>query len=1049
MISILIILFAGEPKLIEAANEPIYLTQSEPGNGTTLINVGTNPFYLNQANTEYFLNEDLTFPGTGLVISGTDITLNLNGHTLTYGTNATNTENIPNGSFEAGNLNNWTFNRGGVFEVSAPCGIPMPGDNNCLKATDSTLQVGDFMASDWITLPKADRTYKAGMISKGGEIVLRIDVEERTIGEPDNTAEVIAASGATMRNDHAPMYNVDFNPGDLEAGETPEEITQENIANHEFRIKFHVIRIDSADPFTAYFGHALIKPAYDAGVAITQQGWISSQVFPDLTLASSNSRHFTLHNGTITDSGGFKSYGIAKGNWSRMEMFNVTTNVSGIDGSNFLDTTGIRQDYDPGGYVEIHNNTFNNSAPYVLRRDDLTGFPVILKSYSNFYHNKIDGGQGGVNCASATNIKVYENDAANGGFIKTKQFVTNHYSVETYGGTNIEIYNNDINTNEGDYSGRGIHIGEGSQDIKVHNNNIDVRTHLNTEYNASGSLGAHGIKLELTSNSKVYENNVTVHSTPTTYANALDIEVYPTNTGNEIERNTFVATKEDMSDPAYPQASAFQATTDNLPDYYNNLGGLNIENNTFITNNNMINVPWGGPSNWQMKDNTYACGTSLTARCTEAPDPANFHLIRFANDHNPGANVADVTDVNIINPKLEVNDVFTPKFDNTSYIYSIGGGAGDNYEFLLKQYLNITILDQSGNPISGVSVSADSELENTPPASATNASGQATLTLTQSKIYGTSTNYSSANQTAYSPYTLSVSKDGYENYSQNGISIAGETTLSAITLESVANPPEDDPDPQAEPDSVAPNTPNSFNGTVFSNNRIDLTWSPATDNIGVVGYKIYRNGSYLTSTTSTNYSDTNLTGNTTYNYKISSYDLNNNESIETQEIIFTTLSQSTDDDEPTEQPETDPIVISASDNNTEVNNSDSDSESSEDENQSESPSNEAESEVASNPSTSNLPTAESSIGPDNQDIIKEETKQNPIVQNNTEIKENIIISTTNNILKGAKKQIDQLKNVISENKNSIFVGTATILILLNIFLIFSNTKKFLIKRMTY
>ena len=48
--------------------------------------VGSGPYYLDVPGETYVLSEDLTTTGSGFVFAAPNVTLNLNGHTLTFGT---------------------------------------------------------------------------------------------------------------------------------------------------------------------------------------------------------------------------------------------------------------------------------------------------------------------------------------------------------------------------------------------------------------------------------------------------------------------------------------------------------------------------------------------------------------------------------------------------------------------------------------------------------------------------------------------------------------------------------------------------------------------------------------------------------------------------------------------------------------------------------------------------------------------------------------------------------------------------------------------------
>jgi uncharacterized membrane protein YeaQ/YmgE (transglycosylase-associated protein family) len=61
-------------------------------------------------------------------------------------------------------------------------------------------------------------------------------------------------------------------------------------------------------------------------------------------------------------------------------------------------------------------------------------------------------------------------------------------------------------------------------------------------------------------------------------------------------------------------------------------------------------------------------------------------------------------------------------------------------------------------------------------------------------------------------------------------------------------------------DSTAPSTPTGLTGTPVAAGRIDLAWTAATDNVGVAGYNVYRDGAKINTAPvgSISYSDTGL-----------------------------------------------------------------------------------------------------------------------------------------------------------------------------------------------
>jgi len=83
------------------------------------------------------------------------------------------------------------------------------------------------------------------------------------------------------------------------------------------------------------------------------------------------------------------------------------------------------------------------------------------------------------------------------------------------------------------------------------------------------------------------------------------------------------------------------------------------------------------------------------------------------------------------------------------------------------------------------------------------------------------------------------------------------------------------PSPSAS-DTIPPSVPSNLSATVVSSSEVKLAWDASTDNVGIAGYKIYRNGSEIASTAGTFYSDSGLSANTNYSYNIVSFDSANN-----------------------------------------------------------------------------------------------------------------------------------------------------------------------------
>jgi hypothetical protein len=92
----------------------------------------------------------------------------------------------------------------------------------------------------------------------------------------------------------------------------------------------------------------------------------------------------------------------------------------------------------------------------------------------------------------------------------------------------------------------------------------------------------------------------------------------------------------------------------------------------------------------------------------------------------------------------------------------------------------------------------------------------------------------------------------------------------------------------APADIEKPTVPTNIIVTVLSSTQINLSWTASTDNVGVIGYKIFRNNTQITTVPSNSYLDTGLTTSTTYTYSVSAYDAAGNNS-SNSEIVSVNL----------------------------------------------------------------------------------------------------------------------------------------------------------------
>ena len=89
-------------------------------------------------------------------------------------------------------------------------------------------------------------------------------------------------------------------------------------------------------------------------------------------------------------------------------------------------------------------------------------------------------------------------------------------------------------------------------------------------------------------------------------------------------------------------------------------------------------------------------------------------------------------------------------------------------------------------------------------------------------------------------------------------------------------------------DTSPPSSPTNLTANAVSSSQINLSWNASTDNVGVTGYKVYRESVQTATTTGTSYSNTGLSPSITYSYTVAAYDAAGNTSAQSTGVSATT-----------------------------------------------------------------------------------------------------------------------------------------------------------------
>jgi chitodextrinase len=91
-------------------------------------------------------------------------------------------------------------------------------------------------------------------------------------------------------------------------------------------------------------------------------------------------------------------------------------------------------------------------------------------------------------------------------------------------------------------------------------------------------------------------------------------------------------------------------------------------------------------------------------------------------------------------------------------------------------------------------------------------------------------------------------------------------------------------------DTTPPSVPANLQSSKVTSSSLTVAWSPSTDNVGVAGYQVFRNGVQVGTVTTTTFADTGLAVATTYAYTVAAYDSSGNVSVQSPSLLVTTTS---------------------------------------------------------------------------------------------------------------------------------------------------------------
>ena len=124
-----------------------------------------------------------------------------------------------------------------------------------------------------------------------------------------------------------------------------------------------------------------------------------------------------------------------------------------------------------------------------------------------------------------------------------------------------------------------------------------------------------------------------------------------------------------------------------------------------------------------------------------------------------------------------------------------------------------------------------------------------------------------------------------------GVSTPSTSAISFASREVTANSPQLVLEFLSQnQDTQSPSVPTNLSAFAGSATQVNLNWAASTDNVGVTGYTVYRNGSSIGTVAGStlSYSDTTVSPSMTYSYTVDAFDLAGNHSASSTPVGVTT-----------------------------------------------------------------------------------------------------------------------------------------------------------------
>ena len=295
----------------------------------------------------------------------------------------------------------------------------------------------------------------------------------------------------------------------------------------------------------------------------------------------------------------------------------------------------------------------------------------------------------------------------------------------------------------------------------------------------------------------------------------------------------------------------------------------------------------GGKLSWEYTDQFYSTGTGKivndgkwhhVAMSYDASNNVKIYLdgtrIVSKNANSPG----DFFDQVHIGHYGNTGSFFAKSLVDDFRIYNKALSASDVTALYTYTGETSSPSDTTAPSISSVNVSNITESQATVTWT-TNEASDSFVEYGFTSSYTSNTGLNTSKVTSHSATITGLASGTEYNFSVTSVDTAGNKASSSNSKFTT----------KSATDTTKPSIPSGVTASDITKTGARISWSASTDNIGVTGYKVYRNGSKISDVTNTSYSDSGAGPNTPYSYTVVAVDAAGNASDQSAAVQVKTL----------------------------------------------------------------------------------------------------------------------------------------------------------------